>query len=72
MTEAAETKLARLEERQDAMSERVDKLEAAVQTITTGMNRVSLQVALVSWKIGAIIGVLLFLGQIALKKLGYS
>lgn len=72
MTEAAETKLARLEERQDAMSERVDKLEAAVQTITTGMNKVSLQVALVSWKIGVIIGVLLFLGQIALKKLGLS
>lgn len=70
VTETVETKLARVQERYSAMAERVDKLEDAVSEIEKGVSQLVTSVSLMSWKVGAVIGALLFVGQIALKKLG--
>jgi wobble nucleotide-excising tRNase len=70
VTDSAETKLARLEERHEAMVERVDKLESAVGDIEKCVARLATSVSLITWKVGVVIGALLFIGQIALKKLG--
>lgn len=52
------------------MVERVDKLEVAVGEIEKCVSQLATSVSLISWKVGVVIGVLLFVGQIALKKLG--
>jgi len=58
MTETSETKVARIEERQDALAERVEKLEETVESIRKTFGKMSTTLELDTWTVGGIIGAL--------------